>query len=75
MRKNVLETIFMNESTIELFKSRNVEDITTALDITLQSRNESPFWMDKVIPFSRAVLSILVPLRDQDLLFNPEGTL
>ena len=73
MRKNVLETIFMNESTIELFKSRNVEDITTALDITLQSRNESPFWMDKVIPFSRAVLSILVPLRDQDLLFNPEG--
>lgn len=64
----------MNQATRELFNTRSVEDITTALDITLQSRNESPFWMDKVIPFSKAILSILVPLREQDLLFNPEGT-
>lgn len=63
----------MNESTRELFNSKPLEDITTALDITLQSRNESPFWMDKVIPFSKAILSILVPLREQNLLFNPEG--
>ncbi len=63
----------MNESTRELFRSKSIEDITTALDITLQSRNESPFWMDKVIPFSKAILSILIPLREQGLLFNPEG--
>ncbi|MBU0632106.1 hypothetical protein KKA17_05630 [bacterium] len=63
----------MNDATRELFRSKSADDIATALDITLQSRNESPFWMDKVIPFSRAVLSILVPLRDQNLLFNPEG--
>ena len=63
----------MNESTRQLFASKSIDDITTALDITLQSRNESPFWMDKVIPFSHAVLSILVPLREQELLFTPEG--
>ena len=63
----------MNESTRQLFNTKSIEDIATALDITLQSRNESPFWMDKVIPFSRAVLSVLIPLREQELLFNPEG--
>jgi len=39
----------------------------------LATRNESPFWSDKVVPFSRAILSVLVPLRDADLLFTPEG--
>ncbi|WP_345993536.1 hypothetical protein [Sulfurimonas sp. HSL-1716] len=73
MRKNVLEIIFMNESTRELFTSRSAEEILTALDTTLKSRNESPFWMDKVVPFSKAILSVLIPLREQDLLFNPEG--
>lgn len=63
----------MNESTRQLFNTKSIEDIATALDITLQSRNESPFWMDKVIPFSRAILSVLIPLREQELLFNPEG--
>jgi len=63
----------MNQATIELFATKSVDDIATTLDITLQSRNESPFWLDKVIPFSKAVLSILVPLRDQNLLFDPQG--
>lgn len=63
----------MNQATLELFNTKSADDIATALDITLQSRNESPFWMDKVIPFSKAVLSILVPLREQKLLFDPQG--
>ena len=63
----------MNQATLELFHSKSADDIATALDITLQSRNESPFWMDKIIPFSKAVLSILVPLREQNLLFDPQG--
>ena len=63
----------MNQATLELFNSKSADDIATALDITLQSRNESPFWMDKVIPFSKAVLSILIPLREQKLLFDPQG--
>ena len=63
----------MNEATRALFGSKSADDIATALDITLQSRNESPFWMDKVIPFTQAVLSILIPLREQNLLFDPQG--
>ena len=63
----------MNQATLELFSTKSADDIATALDITLQGRNESPFWLDKVIPFSQATLSILVPLRDQNLLFDPQG--
>ena len=63
----------MNEATMGLFSSKSADDIATALDITLQSRNESPFWLDKVIPFTKAVLSILIPLREQNLLFDPQG--
>jgi hypothetical protein len=63
----------MNQATYELFAGKSAQDIATALDITLKSRNESPFWMDKVIPFAQAVLSVLVPLRDENLLFDPQG--
>lgn len=63
----------MNQATQNLLATRSIEDIATALDITLKGRNESPFWMDKVIPFTKAVLSVLVPLRDQNLLFDPQG--
>ena len=63
----------MNQATVELFNSKSADDIATALEITLQSRNESPFWMDKIIPFSKAVLSVLIPLREQNLLFDPQG--
>lgn len=63
----------MNQSTYNLLAQRSIEEIATALDITLKSRNESPFWLDKVIPFAKAVLCVLVPLRDQNLLFDPQG--
>ena len=63
----------MKPETYEFFKSADVESIVTLIDTELQTRNESPFWADKVVPFSRAILSVLVPLREMDLLFNPEG--
>jgi len=62
----------MKPENYELFKSADVEDIVKMIEEELKTRNESPFWTDKVVPFSRAVLSVLVPLRDKDLLFNPE---
>ncbi|MDD2782475.1 hypothetical protein [Sulfuricurvum sp.] len=43
--------------------------ITTALDRS----DEAPFWRQKSLPFCEAVLSVLIPLRDQQLLFDPEG--
>jgi len=63
----------MKKENYELFNSSSVEDIVKVLVDELKLRNESPFWADKVEPFSRAILSILIPLRDENMLFNPEG--
>ena len=63
----------MKQETYELFKNENLETITQNIENELQTRNESPFWADKVVPFSKAILSVLVPLREQKLLFNTQG--
>jgi len=63
----------MKEQSYKLFSDGSVEDIVSYLEKELQTRNESPFWKDKVVPFSRAILSVLIPLRDNDMLFSPEG--
>ena len=63
----------MNQESYELFKTATVDDILSILENELKTRNESPFWSDKVIPFSEGILSVLIPLRDANMLFNPEG--
>ncbi len=63
----------MKPETYELFLNAERETIVKTIENELQTRNESPFWSDKVVPFSRAVLSVLIPLRDNNMLFNPEG--
>ena len=63
----------MKPESYELFEKGSVEEIVSTIQNELEKRNESPFWADKVAPFSEAVLSVLVPLREMDLLFNPEG--
>ncbi|MCF6340535.1 MAG: hypothetical protein L3J10_07290 [Sulfurimonas sp.] len=63
----------MKQESYELFKSAKIQTILDILKNELKTRNESPFWADKVIPFSGAILSVLIPLRDADMLFNPEG--
>ncbi len=55
------------------FEEKTIDEILNYFDEKLKEKNESPFWMDKVVPFSHAILSVLKPLREQDLLFNPEG--
>ena len=63
----------MKQETYELFKTADLETITSTIEAQLATRNESPFWADKVVPFSRAILSVLIPLRDKGILFNPEN--
>ncbi len=63
----------MKQETYELFKNESLENIVDVIAKELTTRNESPFWTDKVVPFSRAILSVLIPLRDTGLLFTPEG--
>ena len=63
----------MEQASYELFKNASSKEITDMLGQELKTRNESPIWRDKVVPFSTAILSILIPLRDEGRLFNPEG--
>lgn len=63
----------MKPQTYKLFKNENLETITDKISSELALRNESPFWSDKVVPFSKAILSVLIPLRDKGILFDPQG--
>jgi len=63
----------MNQEVAKLFNNCELEKIVEVLERGLESRNESPFWADKVVPFSSAILSVLIPLKNADLLFDPQG--
>lgn len=63
----------MKQESYTLFKSADIKTILEVLENELEKRNESPFWRGRVVPFSEAILSVLIPLRDSNMLFNPEG--
>ena len=63
----------MRGESYELFAKKAKDEILQAIVSELKNRKESPFWQEKVAPFVSAVLSVLIPLREQGLLFNPEG--
>jgi len=63
----------MKQESYELFETESVENIVKVIASELQTRNESPFWSEKVVPFSTAILSILVPLRELNILFDAQG--
>ncbi len=73
MQTKKLKREYMKSESYKLFKTAPLQEILEVLDKELQTRNESPFWSDKVVPFSAAILSVLIPLRDADMLFDPEG--
>ncbi len=49
------------------------EEILASVSLTLKNSNEAPFWAEKTVPYVDAILSVLIPLREQNLLFTPEG--
>ncbi len=57
----------------QIFANGNKEQIIAVLQTALNNSNESPMWVEKSIPLATAVLSVLIPLREQNLLFTPEG--
>jgi len=63
----------MTKESYELFKSSDVKTVVDVIEAELNTRNESPFWAEKVVPFSSAILSILIPLRDNNMLFDSQG--
>lgn len=63
----------MKAKTYELFEQATTDEILNFITQELENSDESPFWVEKSAPFVKAILSVLVPLRDSDILFNPEG--
>lgn len=57
-----------------LFRSAEAPAILGAISTALERSDEAPFWREKSVPLSEAILSVLIPLREQKLLFDPEGT-
>lgn len=56
-----------------LFTSADSSAILTVISSVLERSDEAPFWREKSVPLCESVLSVLIPLRDQHLLFDPEG--
>ena len=61
------------QSMKQLLESGTHDSILSALELALKNVSDSPFWVSKSAPLASAVLSVLIPLREQNLLFNPEG--
>lgn len=56
-----------------LLKSGESSAILGAVSTALDRSDEAPFWRQKSLPFCEAIVSVLIPLREQHLLFDPEG--
>lgn len=56
-----------------LLRSGNASSILEAVSIALDRSDDAPFWRQKSLPFCEAIVSVLLPLREQKLLFDPEG--
>ena len=56
-----------------LLKSGESSAILSAIGAGLERSDEAPFWRQKSLPLCEAILSVLIPLREQHLLFDPEG--
>jgi len=56
-----------------MFEENNVKLLCDALEVGLKNKNESPLFAAKVTPLVEAIFSVALPLKEQDLLFNPEG--
>lgn len=56
-----------------LLKTGDSSAILGAVSTALERSDEAPFWRQKSVPLCEAILSVLIPLREQNLLFDPEG--
>lgn len=56
-----------------LLKSEDASAILGAFATAMDRSDDAPFWQQKSLPFAEAILSVLIPLRAQNLLFDPEG--
>ena len=63
----------MNDNFTKLLQNSSQEEIIKVLEDKLKNSEEPDFQKEKIIPFTEAILSVLLPLKEQNILFNPEG--
>lgn len=63
----------MNDNLSNLLQNSSLEEILQNIDDKLKKSDEADFWKEKILPFCEATLSVLLPLKKQNLLFTPEG--
>ena len=63
----------MNDNFTKLLETSTQEEILEVLKIKLEQSEEPDFWKEKILPFTESILSVLIPLKEQNLLFSPEG--
>lgn len=63
----------MNDNFTILLQNSSQKKILENIEDKLKKSDEADFWKEKIIPYSEAILSVLLPLKEQNLLFSPEG--
>ena len=63
----------MNDKLSELLQNSTKREILDYVFNKLEKSDEAPFWKEKIVPFVDAILSVLLPLEKQNILFTPEG--
>ncbi len=63
----------MAHSLAQQLNTATQETILATVTDALAQSEEAPFWAEKTVPFVKAIVSVLIPLREQHLLFTPEG--
>lgn len=63
----------MSKDLNELLQTASKEEILEVYSLALDKSEEEDFWKEKILPYIDCVLSVVLPLRDQKLLFTPEG--
>lgn len=62
----------MNNFTL-LLQNKSKDELLEILAQKLYLSDEADFWKEKIIPYADTILTILLQLNEQNLLFNPEG--
>lgn len=63
----------MNDNFTILLQNSSQKEILENIEEKLKKSDEADFWKEKILPFCEATLSVLIPLKEQNLLFTPEG--
>ena len=63
----------MNDNLTNLLQNSSLKEILEVVEAKLKISEEADFWKEKILSFCEATLSVLIPLKEQNLLFTPEG--